>query len=48
MLVKGGVPEQRAVNMDRIERLAWLVTLGRTEGGTWDWESMEWVRSDDE
>jgi len=32
--------------MSRIERVAWLVALGQSEGGRWNWDAMEWERQD--
>ena len=46
LLVKNGVAESRAMEMDRIERVAWLVAIGRSEGGVWNWDSMEWEKRD--
>jgi hypothetical protein len=28
--------------MDRDERLAWVIVMGRFEGSQWDWDQMVW------
>jgi len=47
VLVKSGVAEERAFSMRREERLAWIIVLGRIEGGDWDWERMIWREKKD-
>ena len=46
LLVKYGVGIERAEAMDRPERLAWLVVIGQSEGGRFNWESMNWEKPD--
>ena len=46
LLVKYGVGIERAEAMERSERLAWLVVVGTSEGGHFNWDAMEWEKSD--
>lgn len=41
-LVKNGVPFETAFRMDEIERVAWCITFGEFEGGTFDWATRAW------
>jgi hypothetical protein len=34
----------RAEAMERSERLAWLVVIGQSEGGRFNWDTMEWEK----
>ena len=44
LLVKYGVAMDRAEAMERSERLAWLVVIGQSEGGRFNWDTMEWEK----
>lgn len=37
-----GMPEHVAFGMSRHVRLAALIVLGQSEGGSWDWGAMKW------
>lgn len=45
-LVKNGVPFETAFRMDEIERVAWCITFGEFEGGTFDWGARAWEEKD--
>jgi hypothetical protein len=40
--VKNGVPFDVAVSWEAHERLAWGVTFGELDGGSFDWSAMRW------
>jgi hypothetical protein len=42
ILIKHGVDLDVAFSMDHIMRRAWLIVLGQSEGGNWDWDLNCW------
>lgn len=42
--MKNGVPEDMAFRMSTVRRLAWIVALGESEGGRYDWHAQEWIK----
>lgn len=41
-LVHKGIPYQQAMALDASERLACIVIFGELDGGSWNWDRMEW------
>jgi hypothetical protein len=42
VLVKNGVPYDRAFAMEADELAAHVIVFGQLDGGEWDWSSMRW------
>lgn len=45
-LLSKGVPFDVAFSLDATMRLAWCVVLGELDGGTFDWNRLEWDKRD--
>ncbi len=45
-LVMNGFSEEFALNLDRPERLAFLVIIGEQNGRTFDWKTNKWEDPD--
>lgn len=41
--MKNGVPYDEAMSWSWSRRTAWIVALGETDGGEFDWNRMEWL-----
>jgi hypothetical protein len=45
-LVHFGIPLDVALSLEDYEQIALLVITGELEGGTFNWDSMEWEKPD--
>jgi len=41
-----GVPWELVKDMDRVDRLCWLIVLGELQGHKWDWGAFCWREVD--